>query len=49
MNDGKLIITACSDGNIRSYLPQSGKLNFIIKNAHLNDTTIINTTNTQQK
>ena len=34
MPDGKSIVSAWTDGKIRSFLPQSGKLYWIINNAH---------------
>ena len=34
MSDGKSIISGWTDGKIRSFLPQSGKLLFIINDAH---------------
>ena len=34
MPDGKSIISAWTDGKIRAFLPQSGKLYWIINNAH---------------
>ena len=34
MADGKSIISGWSDGHIRSFLPQSGRLSYLIKGAH---------------
>ena len=34
MHDGKSIITGWTDGLIRAFLPQSGKLLWAIKDAH---------------
>ena len=34
MPDGKSILTAWSDGKIRAFLPQSGRLNYVINDAH---------------
>jgi WD40 repeat protein len=34
MSDGKSIVSGWSDGKIRSFLPQSGKLFWIIDKAH---------------
>jgi WD40 repeat protein len=34
MADGKSIVSGWTDGNIRSFLPQSGKMFWIIKDAH---------------
>lgn len=34
MQDGKSIISGWTDGIIRAFLPQSGKLFWAIKNAH---------------
>ena len=36
MADGKSIISGWTDGRIRSFLPQSGKLYWIIQDAHIN-------------
>lgn len=34
MPDGKSIVTGWTDGKVRSFTPQSGKLIYIIKDAH---------------
>lgn len=34
MSDGKTIISGWSDGKIRAFLPQSGKLAYVINDAH---------------
>jgi hypothetical protein len=34
MPDGKSIITGWSDGKVRAFTPQKGKLLYIIKDAH---------------
>jgi WD40 repeat protein len=34
MPDGKSLVTGWSDGHVRSFLPQSGKLFYLIKDAH---------------
>jgi len=34
MRDGRSIISGWSDGKIRSFFPQSGKLNYVINDAH---------------
>lgn len=44
MNDGKSIITGWSDGKIRAFLPQSGKLMYVISDAHIHGVTAISTT-----
>lgn len=45
MNDGKSIISGWDDGKIRAFLPQSGKLFYVIENAHNNGVTAVTTTN----
>lgn len=35
MPDGKSIITGWSDGKVRAFTPQKGKLIYIIKDAHM--------------
>lgn len=37
MSDGKSIITGWTDGKIRAFLPQSGKLFYVINDAHKNN------------
>ena len=39
MNDGKSIISGWSDGKIRAFLPQSGKLMYAIQDAHIHGVT----------
>jgi hypothetical protein len=34
MHDGKSIVSGWSDGKIRVFLPQSGKLLYVINDAH---------------
>lgn len=34
MSDGKAIVTGWSDGNVRAFTPQTGKLMYLIKEAH---------------
>lgn len=36
MSDGKSLISGWSDGKIRAFLPQSGKLFYCINEAHKN-------------
>ena len=45
MQDGKSIVSGWSDGQIRAFLPQSGKLLYVINNAHMHGTTALATTN----
>lgn len=47
--DGKSIISGWSDGKIRSFLPQSGKLLFVINDAHHHGVTAIAGTSDCQK
>ena len=44
MHDGKSIVSGWSDGQIRAFLPQSGKLLYVINNAHMHGTTALATT-----
>jgi hypothetical protein len=44
MQDGKSIVSGWSDGQIRAFLPQSGKLLYVINNAHMHGTTALATT-----
>lgn len=39
--DGKSFVTGWSDGRVRSFLPQSGKLSYVINDAHRNGVTAI--------
>jgi WD40 repeat protein len=41
MPDGKLILSGWSDGRIRAFLPQSGKLLYGINDAHIKGVTAI--------
>mmetsp|Transcript_1070 Transcript_1070/g.3018 ORF Transcript_1070/g.3018 Transcript_1070/m.3018 type:complete len:620 (-) Transcript_1070:134-1993(-) len=41
MRDGRSIISGWSDGKIRSFFPQSGKLNYVINDAHKNGVTAL--------
>ena len=34
LHDGKLIVSGWSDGKVRAFLPQSGKLAYSINEAH---------------
>lgn len=49
MNDGKSILSGWSDGKIRSFLPQSGKLMYLINDAHIHGVTAITTTSDCQR
>jgi len=44
MRDGKSIVSGWSDGKIRCFLPQSGKLSYVINDAHKNGVTAMATT-----
>jgi len=44
MRDGRSIISGWSDGKLRSFLPQSGKLSYVINDAHQNGVTALATT-----
>lgn len=39
--DGKSIVTGWADGRIRTFLPQSGKLVYLINDAHLKGVTAL--------
>jgi len=41
MRDGKSIVTGWSDGKIRAFLPQSGRLMYVINDAHKNGVTAL--------
>lgn len=41
MRDGRSIISGWSDGKIRSFFPQSGKLNYVINDAHKDGVTAL--------
>jgi WD40 repeat protein len=45
MNDGKSLVTGWSDGKIRAFLPQSGKLFYAINDAHNHGVTALALTN----
>ena len=49
MYDGKSVISAWSDGKIRAFLPQSGKLLYVINDAHHHGVTAIASTSDCQK
>ena len=49
MYDGKSIISGWSDGKIRAFLPQSGKLLYVINDAHHHGVTAIASTTDCQK
>ena len=44
MRDGKSIVSGWSDGKIRSFYPQSGKIMFVINDAHVHGVTSISAT-----
>jgi len=44
MRDGKSLITGWSDGKIRAFLPQSGRLMYVINDAHKNGCTAVSST-----
>lgn len=45
MNDGKSVISGWNDGKIRAFLPQSGKLFYVINDAHNHGVSAITATN----
>ncbi|KAL4465728.1 hypothetical protein ABPG72_015129 [Tetrahymena utriculariae] len=49
MNDGKSIISGWNDGKIRAFLPQSGKLLYVISDAHIHGVTALSTTSDCQR
>lgn len=49
MNDGKSIVSGWNDGKIRGFLPQSGKLKYVINDAHINGVTAIACTSDCQR
>jgi WD40 repeat protein len=49
MHDGKSIISGWSDGKIRAFLPQSGKLLYVINDAHNHGCTSITATSDGQR
>jgi len=44
MRDGKSLVTGWSDGKIRAFLPQSGRLMYVINDAHKNGCTAVSCT-----
>jgi WD40 repeat protein len=44
MRDGRSIVSGWSDGKVRAFLPQSGKLLYVINDAHKNGVTALSTT-----
>lgn len=44
MYDGKSIVSGWSDGKIRAFLPQSGKLLYVINDAHNHGCTAVTAT-----
>ncbi|CAD7955187.1 unnamed protein product [Amoebophrya sp. A25] len=44
--DGKAILTGWSDGKIRAFLPQSGRLSYVINDGHRNGCTALSATST---
>lgn len=44
MQDGKSIISGWNDGKIRAFLPQSGKLLYVITDAHIHGVSAITST-----
>merc|ERR1711937_748697 len=44
MRDGKSIVSGWSDGKVRAFLPQSGRLMYVINDAHQNGVTAMATT-----
>jgi WD40 repeat protein len=44
MRDGKSVISGWSDGKIRAFLPQSGRLMYVINDAHKNGCTAVTAT-----
>jgi len=49
LRDGKLILSGWSDGKIRAFTPQSGRLNFVINDAHKNGVTALTSTSDFQR
>ena len=49
MSDGKSIVSGWSDGKIRAFLPQSGKLLYVINDAHNHGCTAITATDDGQR
>merc|ERR1719162_1361340 len=44
MPDGRSIVSGWSDGKVRAFLPQSGKLQYVISDAHKNGVTALSVT-----
>lgn len=44
MRDGKSIVSGWSDGKVRAFLPQSGRLMYVVNDAHKNGVTAMATT-----
>merc|ERR1719491_1981156 len=44
MRDGRSIVSGWSDGKLRAFLPQSGKLLYVINDGHKNGVTALNVT-----
>ena len=49
MRDGKCIVSGWGDGKIRAFYPQSGKLMFVINDAHIHGVTACSSTSDCQK
>ena len=49
MNDGKSIVSGWSDGKIRAFLPQSGRLMYVINDAHIHGCTSLTCTSDCQR
>ena len=49
MRDGKCIISGWGDGKIRAFFPQSGKLMFVINDAHIHGVTAVTSTSDCQR
>lgn len=49
MDDGKSIVSGWNDGKIRAFLPQSGKLMYVIGDAHIHGVTALTTTSDCQR
>lgn len=49
MNDGKSIVSGWTDGKIRAFMPQSGKLFYVINDAHNHGVSSLALTNDCQR
>jgi len=49
MRDGRSIVSGWSDGKVRAFLPQSGRLKYVINDAHQNGVTALVTTSNCSK